>query len=325
MSEPIISVIIPIYNSGERLRPCVESILAQSYKNIQLILVNDGSTDNTAQILAEYKAAHPEIILIEKENGGVSSARNRGLLAATGDYIGFVDADDVIDADMYEYLLGAGERYGADLAQCAMRLAYPGGATEILCAPAEPTVIKVREGIAAESLRHFSGSTCTKLFSRRAIEGLSYSTELVVGEDMLYSLEALSAAEVAVLLPEAKYTYIQGEESAMHSYDERHLRSYGEMLDIAEARLGKSGGVGELLRAERMKYAMDTTSKITLSENRQDALLSEIRAAVRRGLGELGKTTLLSRRERLKLWLIAHCYPLYRAMLLTIKGRRKNK
>ena len=103
--DSCISIIVPIYNVEQYLRECVDSILAQSYQNLEIILVDDGSPDRCGAICDEYAAADPRIKVIHKVNGGLSDARNAGLEVATGDYIGFVDSDDWIAPDMFSYLL----------------------------------------------------------------------------------------------------------------------------------------------------------------------------------------------------------------------------
>jgi glycosyltransferase involved in cell wall biosynthesis len=121
-----ISVIVPVYNVEKYLRKCVDSILAQTHKNIEIILVDDGSEDGSAQICEEY-AGLENVKFIRKKNGGVASARNAGLAAVTGDYIHFVDSDDWMEPNMYEELLKAGEEHGADYVSCSCFLDYENG------------------------------------------------------------------------------------------------------------------------------------------------------------------------------------------------------
>lgn len=109
MNQPeLISIIVPVYKVEKYLDKCVESIVEQTYKNLEIILVDDGSPDNCSAMCDEWAQKDSRIKVIHKENGGLSSARNAGLDACTGDYIGFVDSDDWIEPDMYEYLLNIG-------------------------------------------------------------------------------------------------------------------------------------------------------------------------------------------------------------------------
>ena len=105
MSEPKISVIVPVYKVEPYLRKCLDSIVGQTYQNLEIILVDDGSPDGCGAICDEYAAQDKRVRVIHKANGGVSSARNAGLTAATGEWIGWVDSDDWIEPDMYERML----------------------------------------------------------------------------------------------------------------------------------------------------------------------------------------------------------------------------
>ncbi len=114
-----ISIIVPIYNVEKHLDRCVASIVVQTYKNIEIILVNDGSTDNSPAICDDWAKKDNRIRVIHKENGGVSDARNVGVAAATGEYIGFVDSDDYIEPNMYEHLFCLVAENNADIALCS--------------------------------------------------------------------------------------------------------------------------------------------------------------------------------------------------------------
>ncbi len=116
----LISVIVPVYNVEKYLRRCVDSILAQTYTNLEIILVDDGSPDNCGKICDEYAKKDSRIKVIHQKNGGLSAARNAGLDIATGDYIGFVDSDDYISPEMYEKLLNILKESNSDLSVCGM-------------------------------------------------------------------------------------------------------------------------------------------------------------------------------------------------------------
>ncbi|WP_416145204.1 glycosyltransferase family 2 protein [Planococcus koreensis] len=119
MSETI-SVIVPVYNVQEYLPKCLDSVIGQTYENLEILLVNDGSTDESAEICDRYARMDGRIHVIHQENQGLAAARNAGLEAAAGMYIGFVDSDDWIDLDMYEFLYRLMHEYRADLAMCRL-------------------------------------------------------------------------------------------------------------------------------------------------------------------------------------------------------------
>lgn len=118
--EPIISIIVPIYNVENYLRKCVESLINQSYANLEIILVDDESPDNCGQICDEYKSKDDRIVVIHQKNKGLSGARNSGLEVATGNYISFVDSDDWVGKEMYEVMLDFSLRYDLDIVECGI-------------------------------------------------------------------------------------------------------------------------------------------------------------------------------------------------------------
>lgn len=143
-----ITIIVPVYNVENYLRRCVDSILNQTYKNLQIILVNDGSTDNSLQICEELKALDERIIVINKQNGGLSSARNAGLDVCDGDYISFIDSDDYIESDMIETLYLANENNGTKIACCGRFDVFDGtDKKSIGLCPQKSEVIDSCEGI----------------------------------------------------------------------------------------------------------------------------------------------------------------------------------
>lgn len=123
-ASPLISIIVPIYNVEQYLSRCVESLLNQTYPNLEIILIDDGSIDNCWNICCEYKKKYPNVKAFRKENGGQSSARNFGLDKSSGEYIGFIDSDDWASQDMYEYLYSLIRDNHADLSQCDFMLSH---------------------------------------------------------------------------------------------------------------------------------------------------------------------------------------------------------
>lgn len=120
MKQPLISVIIPVYGVEKYISQCLESVINQTYKNLEIIVVNDGTKDRSADIAKEYAAKDSRIKVYDFQNGGLSVARNRGLEIATGDYISYIDSDDWLDTKMYETLLEAAMKNEADMVKCGI-------------------------------------------------------------------------------------------------------------------------------------------------------------------------------------------------------------
>jgi glycosyltransferase involved in cell wall biosynthesis len=120
----VISVIVPVYNVAKYLPECVENILEQDYKQLEVILINDGSTDHSGAICDEYAAKDPRVVVIHQKNGGAAAAKNAGLRAATGKYLSFVDSDDFLEPGAYSHMVKLLEECGADAVQCAFHDVY---------------------------------------------------------------------------------------------------------------------------------------------------------------------------------------------------------
>lgn len=116
--KKLISVMVPVYNVAPYITNCLESLIHQTYTNLEIILVDDGSTDNSLEICQEYAKKDKRIKVIHKENGGLSTARNAGLDVATGDYYSFVDSDDYISTRFYEIMLNVALEHSADIVEC---------------------------------------------------------------------------------------------------------------------------------------------------------------------------------------------------------------
>ena len=130
MDQPLVSIILPVYNAQNHLARCIGSILNQTYKNIELIILNDGSKDHSLPVCEEFRAKDSRIVLVDKENSGVSDTRNLGLKLAGGEYVQFVDSDDYIDPDFTRHLVEAAEAHHADLVIAPYKMVIPAGATK---------------------------------------------------------------------------------------------------------------------------------------------------------------------------------------------------
>lgn len=165
---PLITIIVPVYNIQEYLPRCVHSIMAQTYRRLEIILVDDGSTDGTGELCDELAKEDDRIRVYHKENGGTSSARNLALKYAAGEYIGFVDSDDYVEPDMYEELLGAIQRFQVPAAQTARdEIDEKGNLLPNICIPPDkPLVIESGEFLKELLLHRGDCSFCTKLIRR---------------------------------------------------------------------------------------------------------------------------------------------------------------
>jgi len=212
-----ISVIVPIYNVEKYLPKCIESIIKQTYTNLEIILVDDGSPDNCGKICDEYAERDKRIRVIHKENGGVSSARNCGIDNANGRYVTFIDADDIVEKDYIEYLYKGFEK-DIDLVYTSFNLVdYKSNKiienSEIYYE--NECTININEEYNIEGVnKHYSALGA--LYKKEKLDGLYFDTDLFVGEDVLFYLRYIKKCKKIKYLPEKKYNYIIYPSSACH-------------------------------------------------------------------------------------------------------------
>lgn len=205
----LISVIVTAYNIKKYLPRCVESLLAQTYAPMEIILVDDGSTDGTDVICDAYAQNNSQVRVIHKENGGPSSARNAGLKIAKGDYIGYVDGDDWTEPDMYKDMLGACLETGAQIAICSYR--QVGEGAEESHPTGKVLTLSRQEAlelyINGDPQYHIYHSVWSKLFDRKVIEDMKFP-EGRKSEDIMYTTWALTRASKCVFLDTLYYNYV---------------------------------------------------------------------------------------------------------------------
>lgn len=209
--EPIISIIVPVYNVEKYLCRCIDSILAQTIKNYELILVDDGSTDNSGKICDDYQKKKEQIVVIHKENGGLSSARNAGINIASGKYLGFVDSDDFIDNDMYEFLYNNIIKEDAEMSVCGSFDCYDGKISKILNSYYK--VMNQEEAIKCILDGKIAGaSACNKLYKREIFNDIRYPIGKT-SEDAFVIIELLMKCNKIVISSKQKYYYFHRENS----------------------------------------------------------------------------------------------------------------
>ena len=212
-----ISVIVPAYNIGPYLARSLDSLLAQSVPNLEIIVVDDGSTDNTAAVMLEYAAKSDKIRPIFKENGGVTSARLRGIQESTGDWIAFMDGDDYVEPQMYSRLLQNALRAGADISHCGHQVHYSDGRIEYVHQSGTIHEQDHRTGL-WELLdnRDVSMSLCTKLYKRTLFEGLEDWMDPTIrnNEDLLMNYYLFDRAQRGIFEGNCPYHYLLRKNSA---------------------------------------------------------------------------------------------------------------
>lgn len=213
MKNPLISVIIPVYNPGVHLYKCLDSVINQTYSNLQIILIDDGSTDGSSAVCDEYAQKDARIQCVHKTNGGVSKARNVGIELATGDYYHFPDSDDYYELDTYEYLLHQIETYNCDAVSFEYYCTYPDRETVHSLSDSHYGIFDTKTSI----YKHMFGGNnflCTKLLPAYAVKDLRFREDIFRDEDTLFATAALQRVSKVLFSSRPLLHYVQSEESA---------------------------------------------------------------------------------------------------------------
>ena len=226
--SPKISVIIPVYNTGVHLRKCLDSIVNQTYRNLEIILIDDGSTDASGTVCDEYAAKDNRVTVIHQPNGGVSKARNAGIDIATGDYYNFPDSDDYLEHDSYEYLLKLMDKHQCDAVNYEYYVTYPDH--ESLHQLSEQWYGLFDAEGAHRVMWNGEPFAWNKLYSVKLVTGcdssgtikntspLRFREDIFRGEDSLFAHSALERAEKVWFDKRPLYHYVQSEQSACRGH-----------------------------------------------------------------------------------------------------------
>lgn len=235
--KPAISIIVPVYNAEKYLRECLESIRRQSFEDFEVVCVNDGSTDDSAEIIKEFMKQDERFVLVDQKNGGVNCARITGLKKASGEYIGWVDADDIIERDMYEKLYDLAQRTKSDTVFCNYNF-YPSGVSR------KKKWYRPFEG--AVDWKFVSENTVewNKLVKKSLLDKLKITRLFDEVGEGAYSFVLISSDKIATI-DEALYNYRVGHESLSSNF--RNVAWFKKVVDYAKrkAALMKEMGYSE--------------------------------------------------------------------------------
>lgn len=223
----MISIIVPVYNIERYLGKCIDSLLAQTYQDIEIILVDDGSTDNSPAICDYYAELYDQQVrVIHTLNKGVSAARNIGIKSANGEYIGFVDGDDWIESEMYEQLYYNIKQTGSELSVCGIKSHSEKDHIELFKCD-DSKILSKRELMHA-IITDYSvlGYSCNKLFRRDVLLDTLFDTDLQCSEDMEFCIRYVSKISKGVSTPSQMYHYRMRGDSTTGKFSEKKLSVY---------------------------------------------------------------------------------------------------
>lgn len=323
MTEPLISVIVPVYNVEKYLPGCIECLTGQTYKNLEIILVDDGSPDNCPALCDEWVKKDSRIRVIHKPNGGVSSARNAGIDNAHGDYIAFIDADDRIDADMYETMLREITENGADAASCGMVRESANGYKEYWGTGEEFTVADTLQilRLVGEANGILPVSVVNKLYSRSVIGDIRFDTRFKFAEDTLFNFRVAGNIKKMVIHDLPRYHYINNETSMTHKgFNENNFDEHRVMdiiFDEASHEVLPWCIKGDIMKTLRTIKQMCVSGLYT-------ERFGALRKRVTKHIGFILKSNLFGKVTKVQtivLWLFPHLYK----RLIKLRGEREDK
>lgn len=233
-----VSVVIPVYNVEKYLRQCLNSVVNQTLTDIEIICINDGSTDGSLEILREYEQKDSRIRLINKENEGISAARNQGIELAQGEYISFIDSDDWIEENYLEALYTAAKKYNSDIAcSSIIRVTGKRRRKKLVYKTEEFTVDKDKKNELTNA--PISSYVWNKIYKRKPL--LASGVKFPVGrvyEDVIWCIKAIYYLNGVVTVPDAIYYYRKNPTSIMSTKSEKNAKDYAqsekEMLEFAK-------------------------------------------------------------------------------------------
>lgn len=314
----LVSVIVPVYNVEAYLGRCVDSILAQTYGNLEVILVDDGAKDRSGVICDEYAARDSRVKVIHKENGGLSSARNAGIDAARGDYLEFVDSDDWIEPDAVESMLSLALEHKTELAVAGRYdvKATTGRKKVGLCPP--KTEVISGEEMVSRIFRwdNCDSSACDKLYARRLFREIRFPYGVVCEDVPIMYKIVLDAGRVA-LLSKPVYNYFHRSGSlSFTSVSEKTFhfsRHTAVILPCIQSHYPKLEKEARYLRLRSLVHAVQSVDLACPEDRKKFAVMCAAeRKNLRREVGFILTCPWLSRKERITFLLLA--FGLYRSL-----------
>lgn len=280
MDKPVVSILIPAYSAAAYLPQCLDSILKQTYRDLQVVIVDDGSKDNTLEVCREYAEKDARIEVYHQENQGVAATRNHLLDRVKGDYVLFVDADDWIESDMVEYLMNVAQNHSADFVMCDRVINDTEPSHE------EPNVFELdQEHAIVDFLHHdyFIGALWNKLFKREVTEGIRFNKRIWYGEDALFTWGVLQKTQRVVVSSKQLYHQYMNEESISHQpFGEKKLTGHQTWTIIGEDVKKRWPQYTELVKGTFARSDMYLLQQASMGGYPKDEHIKELQFNVRK-------------------------------------------
>ena len=320
MEQPKISIIVPVYKVELYLRKCLDSIVNQTYHNLEIILVDDGSPDGCGAICDEYAEKDSRIIVIHQKNAGVSAARNAGLDIATGEYIGFVDSDDWIELDMYAYLMELALTFDAHISQCGYYFDEENCSTQMYTTSENQMAQGGNSSFSSDDWHKLSHANWNKLYRADVVNDLRFDKDYAFGEDILFNVQLIQRTKKVCFGSQAKYHYVQRQGSACYQpITLEYLNTRPKAFERIVALTQFDPVAYTYFFGSLVKEKLDACSKIVRFFPTEISFRNNSRHFVRKHLTAILKIHTISVKDRIKCILIAYAWWLYHPMLLLSK------
>ena len=285
-----ISVIIPVYNTALYLRRCLDSVIQSTYRHLEIICVNDGSTDESLSILEQYRALDLRVVIVNQINSGVSAARNAGMSRATGEFISFVDSDDWVHPQMFEVLRDSMHE-DVCMAVCMPKHVDHQEQLEQFESPKKISIPSLREAYKNTTIRYYVWG---RLYRTSMVIGRRFDTEISLGEDTVFNLMLAGQPGKCTFIEERLYFYFQRDTSAVHAANwEKYSRMVEQYIQLAK----KENAVPrELIYEDAIKKAFFYRYTYMFTDDYPKAAKAA-KASVREALSEVKKQRLMSNKK----------------------------
>ncbi len=324
MSEKI-SVIVPVYNAERFLERCTDSILNQTYTDIELILVNDGSKDNSLELCKKIAEKDSRVVVIDKPNGGAASARNKGIDAATGEFIGFCDADDYLDTDMYQILLGVLKENNLDMVDSLSKVFDEKG--NLLYSEDNSRNLKIvssEDYIKSIFSREGNVSLCTRLFRSSLIKNIQIPEGRRV-EDFYFIIECLTKTSHNATYSYPFYNYMTTPSSVTHKATGSIYLDALYFYDLA-LKLLENKNIS--MQTEKTYYLLKMYYLLSISITRDErkkysSELKLCKKSLRTHFKDIKNTPYLAKKEKIMLYISCLSMRLSRLLFCLKNGGKK--
>ncbi len=315
-NQPLVSIVIPFFNTEKYLRRCLDSVVLQDYKNLEILLVDDGSGDTSPEIVRNYAEQDPRIRLISVPHGGVSVARNQGLSLASGEYVMFVDADDWIRPGIIGRMMETMQKTDADIVTCNIKQKARPEDEDSLCEEGytlcdREQYIRVFFRIGSNEYVHYP---VAKIYKKKFLPNPLYPPSIRIGEDVLGTYRALRDVQKIARMNEVGYYYFQSPESATASFGDKDFDLLTVWDMVAEEAKDKEPDAGYAdLDNKRINFSLlfRLITEVPSKERKQKYAQQEkqLRDNLKLYEKELLRAPIV-RSRKILIFLLCHFYPL---------------